>query len=369
MRAAAATILLLGAGLLTGRALGETVPAALVPTVTVSTPTVTTPITVSTPSITVPISVPTLPAPPVTTTTPVKIPDPIPAPRVPTATTGSAPVGSSSAGPSAPGSSSSPTGSSAAGSSSSPASSASSAGSVSAGPGFNGPGVERIRSSRQWISTTGPKSRRVVTLTFRLSHAGRLFFVVQQVAPSCRTVEHFSVRGHAGRNRSRFPAPASRLRLVPGTYRISAQTRRGLLVQVVTIVVVDHGKPSHDEIAAARAANACSAAGDVAAGKSSTGAASTSRLAASQRGTGVREGTNVRPGGVLGTSLVRAARALEPLLLGLLGLAIALLGIAALPRLAATGSAANEYLERHRIAIAGLGATALAAGVIMFLAG
>jgi len=196
-----------------------------------------------------------------------------------------------------------------------------------------------------------------------------LFFVVQQVAPSCRTVEHFSVRGHAGRNRIRFPTPASRLRLVPGTYRISAQIRGGLLVQLVTIVVVDHGKPSHDEIAAARAANVCSVAGDVVAGKSSTGASHTSRLAASQRGTGLREGTNAHPGAVLGSSLVRATRAVEPLLVGLLGLAIALLGIAAMPRLATTGSVANEFLERYRIAIAGLGATALAAGVIMFLAG
>jgi hypothetical protein len=49
----------------------------------------------------------------------------------------------------------------------------------------------------------------------------------------------------------------------------------------------------------------------------------------------------------------------------LLGLAIALLGIASLPRFATTGSASNEFLDRYRVAIAGLGATALAAVVVM----
>jgi len=48
-------------------------------------------------------------------------------------------------------------------------------------------------------------------------------------------------------------------------------------------------------------------------------------------------------------------------------LAIALLGIAALPRVAANGSPANAFLVRYRIAIAGLGATALTAAVIVLL--
>jgi hypothetical protein len=79
----------------------------------------------------------------------------------------------------------------------------------------------------------------------------------------------------------------------------------------------------------------------------------------------VHEGTNTRSGSVLGASLARAARAVEPLVIGLLGLAIALLGIASLPRFATTGSPANEFLDRYRIAIAGLGATTLAAVVVM----
>ena len=207
-----------------------------------------------------------------------------------------------------------------------------------------------------------------MTLTFSLLHAERLFFVVQQVAPSCRTVDHFSVRGHPGKNRIRFPARGSRLRLGPGTYRVAVQTRSGLLAQRVTIVVVDRGRPSRDEIAAARAADVCAAAARSSSGASNTNGLASS-LAGTQRGNSLPESKNTRPGAVLGATLARAARAFQPLLVGLLALAIALLGIASLPRLATTGSAANQLLGRYRIAIAGLGATALTAGLIMFLAG
>jgi hypothetical protein len=377
MRAAAATILLLGAGLLAGKALGDTVPVPPLPTVTVST------------SVTVPITVPTLPLPPVTTTqvttTSVKVPPPAPATQVTTSTTAlvpplpsassvvaPTPAGSSSGASSSGGSSSSAGGSSTSGSSSSTGGSSTAGssssgviGSSSSGPGSIGPNVGRFRTSRAWIATSGPKRRRVVTLTFSLPHAERVLFVIQQVAPSCRTVEQFTVRGHAGRNRIRFPAAPSRLRLVPGTYRISAHTSGGLLVRRVTIVVVDRGKPSRAEIAAARAANVCPAADKIASAKGSSGASSTGSPAGSLSGTPLHEGANTRSGSVLGASLTRAARALEPLVIGLLGLAIALLGIASLPRFATTGSPANEFLDRYRIAIAGLGATALAAVVVM----
>jgi hypothetical protein len=338
MRAAAATILLLGAGVLAGHALGDTVPVAPVPTVTVSTPVVTVPITVPT----LPTTVPTLPAPPVATTA-VKVPDPATATKLPASTTAPAPLAQAS---------------SVAGSATGPGSSAGATSAERSG--------ERFRPSRAWIATTGPKSRRVVTLTFRLLHSQRVFFVVQQVAPTCRTVDQFVVRGHAGRNRIRFPARPSRFRLVPGTYRISVQTRGGLLVQRVTIVVVDHARPSRDEIAAARAANVCPAAVNIAAAGTSRGASNPSSLAGSSP-SALHGGAKPHPGAVLGASLARAARAVEPLLVGLLGLAIALLGIAALPRVATNGSAANDFLVRYRIAIAGLGATALTAAVIVLL--
>lgn len=369
MRAAAATILLLGAGLLTGHALGDTVPVPTVPTVTVSTPVVTVPITVPTVPITVPktpttvpktpTTVPTVPPAPVATTA-VKVPGPATVTQVPASTTTPAPLQQAS---------------SVAGSATGPGSTArltssggspARAGASSSGPGSVEPSVERFRTSRTWIAATGPKSRRVVTLTFRLPHSQRLFFVVQQVAPTCRTVDQFVVRGHAGRNRIRFPARPRRFRLVPGTYRISVQTRIGLLVQRVTIVVVDHGTPSRDEIAAARTANVCPAAGSVAPAGTTPGASNPSSLEGSAP-SALNDGAKSHPGAVLGATLARAARAIEPLLVGLLGLAIVLLGIAALPRVATSGSPANDFLARYRIAIAGLGATALTAAVIVLL--
>src|SRR6266446_6864906 len=87
MRAAAATILLLAAGVLAGHALGDTVPVPTVPTVTVSTPVVTVPVTVPT----LPTTVPTLPPPPVVTTA-VKVPNPATVIQVPASTTTPAPL-------------------------------------------------------------------------------------------------------------------------------------------------------------------------------------------------------------------------------------------------------------------------------------
>ena len=131
-------------------------------------------------------------------------------------------------------------------------------------------------------------------------------------------------------------------------------------------MVVDRGTPSRDEIAAARAANVCPATVNIAAAGTSSGASNASSLAGSSPSS-LQDRAKPHPGAVLGASLARAARAIEPLLVGLLGLAIALLGIAALPRVAANGSPANAFLVRYRIAIAGLGATALTAAVIVLL--
>jgi len=53
----------------------------------------------------------------------------------------------------------------------------------------------------------------------------------------------------------------------------------------------------------------------------------------------------------------------------LLAIAILLLGLASLPRMALTESRTSDLLVRHRIEIAGLGAAAFAAVVIGFLLG
>jgi hypothetical protein len=340
MRAAAATTALMGACLLAGHALADTIPIPPVTTVTVPT-----------------LTAPTLPAPTTTTLPALPTLSPVQAPSstsaVPTVTSALSPItGSTPGGGSSLGS----------GSASSPA--YASAG----GPGSERTSVERFHPSRGWISTSGTKRRRVTTLTFVLPRAARVVFVVTQVSPVCRLAGRFAVNGHAGRNRVRFPRRASKLKLDPGTYRITARIRTGRIVQRVTIVVVDSGVPTRAQIIAARAANVCAATERLAATVSgSTGASNTpaaGRPSASGPSGGIRHS-----GAVLASSVEKAARAVRPVLVALLALAIVLLAIASVPRLAVPESRANELLARHRMEIAGLGTAALVAVVIAFLLG
>jgi hypothetical protein len=195
--------------------------------------------------------------------------------------------------------------------------------------------------------------------------------VVKQVSPTCRVAGQFSVQGHAGLNRVRFPGRAKHLQLEAGTYRISARTRSGRLLRRVTIVVVEGETPSSSEVSSARAANVCTAAGSLAsasAAAGSTGASNTSLSVGHPSASGTRaQGTNTHSGAVLGTSVAKAARAIQPLLVALLSLAIVLLALASLPRMALRESRTSDLLARHRIEIAGLGAAAFAAVVIGFL--
>jgi hypothetical protein len=204
----------------------------------------------------------------------------------------------------------------------------------------------------------------------------RLLFVVQQVSPVCRIVDRFTIDAQPGRNRVRFPGKASRLQLAAGTYRISARTPSGRLVRRVTLVVVGSGIPSRNEIAAARAANVCASARRlVSAAGGSTGASNTGALSdgpvfqRSASGGSPDRGANSHSGAVLGASVEEAARALQPILIALLALAIMLLAVASLPRTAVLEPRANDLLARHRSEIAGLGAAAFIAVVITFLLG
>ncbi|MGB8003066.1 MAG: hypothetical protein WCF27_02275 [Gaiellaceae bacterium] len=65
----------------------------------------------------------------------------------------------------------------------------------------------------------------------------------------------------------------------------------------------------------------------------------------------------------------KAARTIRPLLVALLALAILLLGVASLPRMALPEARTSDLLARHRMEIAGLGAATFVAVVITFLLG
>ena len=73
--------------------------------------------------------------------------------------------------------------------------------------------------------------------------------------------------------------------------------------------------------------------------------------------------------GVLGTTAQKAAETVRrPFLVVLLGLAIVLLGVAALPDLVVSDPRLNYLLRSHRLELAGLGAAVLA-GVAITLIG
>ena len=220
----------------------------------------------------------------------------------------------------------------------------------------------------------------MTALTFVLLRAARVVFVVKQVSPVCRIAGHFAVNGHAGRNRVRFPGRANKLQLDPGTYRITARTRSGRVIQRVTIVVVDGGAPTRDQIMAARASNVCTATGRLTAARGSTGASNTGDVSSSPvqgsftpgqpSASGPSEGGNSHSGAVLASSVEKAARVVRPVLVALLALSILLLAVASLPRLAGVAdSRANELLARHRMEIAGLGTAGFLAVVIAFVFG
>ena len=216
--------------------------------------------------------------------------------------------------------------------------------------------------------------KRVITLTFVLPRAMHVFFTVSQVSPVCRTAGHFSYSGHAGVNRVRFNGRVAGRQLEPGTYRISARTRDGGTVPRVTLVVVAVA-PTRAQLAAARSANVCPAIAGTASG--STGASITAGLATAQRSltpkgqpsaSGAPNGSNP-PSGVLAATLEKTAEALRPAIIALLAVAILLLAVASLPRAAIPDPRLHNVLARHRVDLAGVGAVALAAVVIVFLLG
>ena len=116
--------------------------------------------------------------------------------------------------------------------------------------------ASRLRLARDWISRRGPHGERRTTLVFILRRPALVEFVVLQVAPDCRRVGRFRVRGHRGVNRVRVPDRVGREPLAPGTYRVVARAiPAGRTVGRARLVVVD--RASRGEIRAARRADSC----------------------------------------------------------------------------------------------------------------
>jgi hypothetical protein len=213
------------------------------------------------------------------------------------------------------------------------------------------------------VSFKGPKARRAAVIVFRLRHPARVRFTVLQVFPLCRVVGSFTVRGHTGLNRFRFNGRVHGKRIDPGTYQIGLRTTRGRLFRV-TIAIFDGAGISPSAVAMARKRNVC---GSTAAsstfsgftlqppvqGRFATAAATASRA-------------NAHPSlGLTAPRRVIEEIGKNPFALLALGLAVLLLGVAAVPRAATPGGRMAELLARERSVLALAGGAALAVGLII----
>ena len=251
-------------------------------------------------------------------------------------------------------------------------------GSAPAGAAPAGPAkVYRLHFSRDWIARSGPKRRRQTLLIFELRRPALVEFLVFRLAPNCVRIGRFHVQGHQGLNRVRFRGRIGERRLGPGTYRISAKALpAGRTVVDTRLIVVPRANRS--EIRAARGANDCSSHGNGAASSGAagggTGAANRPAAGSSATGATIRHGTNRigprRTHGVLGARFTRAVNAIEgiPLwLFLLLGLAIAMLAVAALPLRATPNGRTAAMLVQRRGMITLAGALALAAVAVSYV--
>jgi hypothetical protein len=76
---------------------------------------------------------------------------------------------------------------------------------------------------------------RAAILTFRLPRRSLVVFEVRQLAPVCRTVGVFRVRGRAGANRVRFAGRVRGRLLAPGTYELRARGLPGVRVRIAVL--------------------------------------------------------------------------------------------------------------------------------------
>lgn len=170
----------------------------------------------------------------------------------------------------------------------------------------------------------------------------------------------------------RFRGRIGRRVLGPGTYRITGQTLpRGRSLVDTELVVV--ARPEKDEIASARGANVCGSKPGGQSTSSSTGSTPAKPTAATPpaaRDKAEKLATPSRASGVLGARFTKravdAVKSIPPWLFVLLGLAITLLALAALPLRATPTRRGAVALAHHRGLVALGGAAALLAVTVAY---
>ena len=244
--------------------------------------------------------------------------------------------------------------------------------------------VERLPLSRRWISYRGPKAQRRVAFVLRLRRPALIEFVLYRVAPDCTFVGKFRVRAHAGVNRVGFRGRIGRRTLPPGTYLIRARpvsANGGNVVLENRLVIFRTAHPTRSQVRAARAADTCppptlnafgAGFGSFVEASASGGGGSVEASPADPARAQAAVRKKQRPSSsVLGVSFGRAAadavEKVHPLIWLGLGMAIGLLGIAAVPIEFAPNARIAALLAYRRLAIALAGATLLAAVTVAYV--
>jgi hypothetical protein len=212
---------------------------------------------------------------------------------------------------------------------------------------------------------------------------------VKQVSPVCRVVGTFRLHGHAGVNRVRFGGRVHGTQLGAGTYRVTARTRAGTVIAVTTLVIVDAGAPSQAELTLARESNVCGSTGILGAaavrgslaaavglGLGAVEEASAATIVRHQRSSGDSGKVSQKPSSPEAKSPQAVAagplsdvgdNAKSPIVIALLGLAVLMLGLAAVPRSVVADPRVMALVASHRVELAAAGTAALFAAVVAML--
>jgi hypothetical protein len=211
-----------------------------------------------------------------------------------------------------------------------------------------------------------------VTFVLRLLRPAVIEFTVFRIAPDCRFAGTFRVTAHAGVNRVRFGGRIGRRVLRPGTYLIRAQAvpvNPADTVLETKLVIFASGKPTRRQVRAARAADVCPRPtferlglgfGSFLAAAGSTGGSGSQ--SAAKAGVDREQGETKAAGGVLGerfNGVRHAVRSVHPLIWIGLGIALALLALAALPVESARNAKVAMLLAYRRTEVALAGAATL----------
>jgi hypothetical protein len=198
--------------------------------------------------------------------------------------------------------------------------------------------------------------------------------VVIRVAPDCRQVARFRVKGHAGTNRVRFRGRINGRPLRPGTYVIRGRTLPARRALTETKLVIFKRRPLPAELAAAQASNTCRGWGGDTSSSSMLGVGagpspSNEGKLQVQRREGSEPNRLKNPLGVMGARFTRAADAIKEvpaILFVLLGIAIGLLATAAMPLRFIPSAHMAAVLAYRRAFFALVGAVTLASAAVVY---